>query len=78
MKDNYKSGFIFGLFIGVMLMVLVSLIMLNKTVTKKTQPPKQEVNQTYQQDSLCQVWVDSTHLRVAFKTWYNKNKGEVK
>jgi len=78
MEDNYKSGFIFGLFIGAMLMVLVSLIMLNKMVTKKTQPPKQEENKTYQQDSLCQVWVDSTHLRIAFKTWYNKNKGKVK
>lgn len=77
MKDNYKSGFIFGLFIGAMLMVLVSLIMLDKMVTKKTQPPKQEENKTYVQDSLCQVWVDSTHLRVAFKTWYNKNKGKV-
>lgn len=47
----------------------------NKVVVNK-QPV--EVNQTYQQDSLCRIWVDSTHLRVAFKTWYNNHKGKVK
>lgn len=27
---------------------------------------------TYEEDSLCRVWVDSTHLRNGFKVWYKE------
>lgn len=74
MKDNFITGFI----VGSLFFIFVNIYLLGNVKKEKQQPPKQEINQTYVQDSLCQVWVDSTHLRIAFKTWCNKNKGRVK
>ena len=72
-----KNYFLIALLASYLLGISTCIFLIDLPLNKE-QPPKQEVNQTYAQDSLCQVWVDSTHLRVAFKTWYNKNKGKVK
>ncbi len=36
--------------------------------------PEQPIGHTitYQEDSLCRVWVDSTHIRIAFKDYYKR------
>lgn len=75
MKNDFLRGYVLAV---VTITSIVLLYIIDNTCNNIKQQPKQEVNQTYLQDSLCQVWVDSTHLRIAFKTWYNNNKGRVK
>lgn len=70
--------------IGFIFMTLVAIHFKSKIEAGETHSPETTLdaslshNSILKEDSLCQIWVNDTAQRIAFKHWYNKQLNKSK